>query len=33
MTEAESESDYDPHTGEESAQRHDHQTGFGQQLH
>ena len=30
-TGVESQSDYDPHTGEESAQRRDHQTSFGQQ--
>ena len=32
-TGVESQSDYDPHTGEESEQRHDHQTGCGPQLH
>ena len=32
-TRAESESDHDPCTGKESVQRHDHQTGLGQQRH
>ena len=32
-TGAESESDYNPHNGKDSVQRHDHQMGLGQQRH